>query len=427
MLIANDHIPGESMREEIARMTSEALSQLPLAGKRVLVIVPDATRHACLPVFFKSIHDVLGRQGGTLDYLIATGTHKAMSIDEILHHVGITSDEYRTTYSKTKFFNHAHNDPAQLVTIGRIDGPEISRLSNGLYDQPVDVTINNRIFEYDQLILVSPVVPHETVGFSGGNKYFFPGIGGEEIIRTFHWIGALITNPVVNGVMHTPVRDVINRCAQLVSVPRLCFAFVVEEGKVTSLFIGSPEESWEKAAACSAKVHVRYVDRPYKTVLGIAPAIYDDLWVGGKVMYKHEPVIADGGEVIIYAPHISEISHVHGEAIRKVGYHTIDYFVKQRERFAGTSKLILAHSTNVRGIGRYENGVESPRIRVTLATSIPEAECRAVNLEYADYRSINVAEWKSRQDDDLLVVENAGQLLYRLRERQPVINRGERT
>jgi len=132
-------------------------------------------------------------------------------------------------------------------------------------------------------------------------------------------------------------------------------------------------------------------------------------------MYKHEPIIADGGEVIIYAPHIKEISYTHGKEIRKVGYHTRDYFVKQWERFTGMSKLILAHSTNVRGIGSYENGIESPRIKVTLATSIPEDDCRSVNLGYADYRLINIADWKAKQNEDLLVVENAGQLLYRLR------------
>lgn len=416
MLIGREHIPRHEMVGEIARMSGEALSHLPLQEKRVLVIIPDATRHAALPLFFKTIHDVLGEQVSALDYLIATGTHKAMPLDSILRHVGITAEEYRTKHSKTKFYNHAHDDPAQLDTIGTIAASEMSQLSQGLYASPVDITVNSRIFEYDQLILISPVVPHETVGFSGGNKYFFPGIGGEEIIKTFHWIGALITNPVVNGVMRTPVRDVIDRCASLISVPRLCFAFVVEDAAVTSLFIGSPEESWAKAAECSARVHIRYVDRPYRTVLGIAPAIYEDLWVGGKVMYKHEPVIADGGEVIIYAPHIDEISYVHGDEIRKVGYHTIEYFVKQWERFSGVSKLILAHSTNVRGIGNYENGIESPRIQVTLATSISEADCRSVNLGYADYRSINIADWKASQNEDLLVVENAGQLLYRLRQ-----------
>src|SRR5450759_524600 len=415
MMVGNDKISRQGMEKEIHSLSEQALAQIPLDRKRVLVVIPDTTRHAMLPLFFKILYQILGTKVSALDYLVATGTRRPMEIEKILRHVGITPEEYKTKYSKIKFYNHSHNDPAQLKTIGSLTGSEMSELSNGLFTDRVDITINKRIFEYDHLILISPVVPHETVGFSGGNKYFFPGIGGSEIIQTFHWIGALITNPVVNGVKDTPVRRVINRSASFVQVPSLCFAFVVDDHAVTSLFIGSPEESWEKAAECSAKVHIRYVDRAYEKVLGIAPTIYEDIWVAGKVMYKHEPIIADGGEVIIYAPHIKEISYTHGKEIRKVGYHTRDYFVKQWERFTGMSKLILAHSTNVRGIGSYENGIESPRIKVTLATSIPEDDCRSVNLGYADYRLINIADWKAKQNEDLLVVENAGQLLYRLR------------
>jgi nickel-dependent lactate racemase len=414
-MVGNDKISRQEMEKEIHSLSEQALAQIPLDRKRVLVVIPDTTRHAMLPIFFKTLYQILGTKVSALDYLVATGTHQPMELEKILRHVGITTEEYKTKYSKIKFYNHSHNDPAQLKTIGSLTGSEMSELSTGLFTDRVDITINKRIFEYDQLILISPVVPHETVGFSGGNKYFFPGIGGSEIIQTFHWIGALITNPVVNGVKDTPVRRVINRSASFVQVPRLCFAFVVDDHAVTSLFIGSPEESWEKAAECSAKVHIRYVDRPYEKVLGIAPTIYEDIWVAGKVMYKHEPIIADGGEVIIYAPHIKELSYTHGKEIRKVGYHTRDYFVKQWERFTGMSKLILAHSTNVRGIGSYENGIESPRIKVTLATSISEDDCRSVNLGYADYRSIDIADWKAKQNEDLLVVENAGQLLYRLR------------
>ena len=119
----------------------------------------------------------------------------------------------------------------------------MSALSEGLFTDAVDITINKRIFDYDQIILISPVVPHETVGFAGGNKYFFPGIAGEEIIQTFHWIGALITNPVVNGVKDTPVRRVINKATSFISVPRICFAFVVDDHAVASLFIGSARGS----------------------------------------------------------------------------------------------------------------------------------------------------------------------------------------
>jgi len=415
MIIGNGEIPRQKMEEGIYTLSEQALSPLHLEGKRILVIIPDTTRHAELPIFFRTLGRILGPKVKALDYLIATGTHHPIEMDTILRHVGITADEHRSKYAKTKFFNHSHNDPAQLRTIGLISASEMSELSEGLFTDAVDITINKRIFDYDQIIVISPVVPHETVGFAGGNKYFFPGIAGEEIIQTFHWIGALITNPVVNGVKDTPVRRVIDRAASLISVPRICFAFVVDDHAVASLFIGSPEEAWDKAADVSSRIHIKYVDYPYAKVLGIAPAIYDDIWVAGKVMYKHEPIIADGGEVIIYAPHIKEISYTHGKEIRKVGYHVRDYFVGQWERFSNVSKLILAHSTNVKGIGTFENGVETPRINVVLATSIPQDVCRSVNLGYMDYRSINIPEWKANQNDELLVVENAGQLLYRLK------------
>ncbi len=415
MIIGNDRIPPQKMEEEIYILSEQALASVHLEGLRILVVIPDTTRHAQLPVFFKTLGRILGPKVSALDYLIATGTHHPLEMGTILNHVGITADEHRSKYTKTKFFNHSHNDLAQLRTIGKIPASEMSDLSGGLFTEPVEITINKRIFDYDRIIVISPVVPHETVGFAGGNKYFFPGIGGEEIIQTFHWIGALITNPVVNGVKDTPVRRVINRAASFISVPRICFAFVVDGQAVTSLYIGSPEEAWEKAADASSRVHIKYVDHAYDKVLGIAPAIYDDMWVAGKVMYKHEPIVADGGEVIIYAPHVKEISYTHGQEIRKVGYHIRDYFLRQWERFSGTSKLILAHSTNVRGIGTFENGMEFPRIKVTLATSIPEDVCRSVNLGYIDYRSINVPEWKAKQNGNLLVVENAGQLLYRLK------------
>lgn len=401
---------------EVRDICETALASLPLAGKRVLVLVPDHTRHAPVDMFFHIIYDLLGQKVKALDYLIATGTHQAMSVERIYQHAGITAREHRERYTKARFFNHEHKNAAQLATIGTIPAAEIHALSNGFLNEDVPVTINKKVLEYDQILLVSPVVPHESVGFSGGNKYFFPGIGGVDIIQTFHWIAALITNPAVNGVKDTPTRRVIERGATFIPTPRLCLAFTVnDQHQVACLFAGDPYEAWSRAADYSAKLHVNYVDRPYQQILGIAPEIYEEIWVAGKVMYKLEPVVAEGGELIIYGPHIREISFVHGNAIRKIGYHVRDYFVKQWDRFSNEPKLILAHSTNVRGVGTFENGVESPRIAVTLATSIPEEVCRSINLGYRDYRTIALDDWRAQQDDDHLVVENAGQLLYRLR------------
>ncbi|HEV2662863.1 MAG TPA: hypothetical protein VGU68_19810, partial [Ktedonobacteraceae bacterium] len=143
---------------------------------------------------------------------------------------------------------------------------------------------------------------------------------------------------------------------------------------------------------------------------------YDDLWTAAKAMYKTEPVIADGGEVIIYAPHISEISYTHGRLIDEVGYHVQEYFLKQWERFKDVPGSILAHSTHVKGTGTYdaERGIERPRIQVTLATSIPAERCERVNLGYADYRTIDPDAWRGREQEGLLLVPNAGEMLYRL-------------
>ncbi len=403
--------------EEIRRICTDTLMPLPLDGKRVLVLIPDHTRHAPIDVFFVVLHEILGRKVKALDYLVATGTHQAMEKERIYRHVGITAQEHSLKYPNVAFFNHEHDNPAALQTIGIIPASEIRTLTDGLFSEDITVAINKRVLEYDHVIIVSPVVPHEAMGFAGGNKYFFPGVGGVDLIQTFHWLAAIITNPVVNGVKDTPTRKVIDRAAAMIQVPRTCFAFVVDDHhQLCCLFAGDPRDAWSRAADYSARLHINYLPKPVKRILGVTPEIYEELWVGGKAMYKLEPVVADGGELIIYGPQIREISFVHGAQIRRIGYHVRDYFMKQWDRFSREPKLILAHSTNVRGIGTFDDGKERPRIDVTLATSIPKEVCASVNLGYRDPRSIDVNQWRAMQGDDSLVVDNAGQVLYRLRQ-----------
>jgi len=351
-----------------------------------------------------------------LDYMVATGTHAAMEPDRLYRHIGLTPSQHAQSYPKVRLFNHEHHKRDQLISLGTLSGEEVSQLTNGLFSRDIPVTINRRATEYDHILIVSPVVPHEAMGFAGGNKYFFPGIAGLDVVEKFHWLAAVITNPVVNGVKDTPTRRVINRAVQFLATPRTCFAFAVDDHhQLACLFGGDPAESWSRAADYSAQLHIKYLDKPVRRVLGLTPSIYEELWVAGKAMYKLEPIVADGGELVIHGPHVKAVSFMHGKDIERVGYHVRDYFVKQWERFAEESKLILAHSTNVKGIGRFENGVEYPRITVTLATGIPKAKCEAINLAYRDVNSIDIERWK--QDEDTLVVEEAGQVLYRLKDK----------
>lgn len=383
-------------------------------GKRVLFIIPDHTRSMPMPGMFRALFEVLHGRVAKMDYLVALGTHPPMTEDMLNALVGVTQEERQGRYADVGIFNHAWKDPGALMCAGTISEVEIAELSGGLIRQDVPVTINKAVNDYDLVVVVGPVFPHEVVGFSGGNKYFFPGIAGQEIIDFFHWLGALITNPVINGAKMTPVRRVVDLAASFIPVERKAFCLNVMGKECRAVFFGTPEEAWSAAADLSAQTHIVYKDHPYKSVLAVAPAMYDEIWVAGKCMYKLEPVVADGGELIIYAPHIREISITHGHYIKKIGYHTRDYFLAQMDRFEDIPGGILAHSTHVRGIGTYENGVEKPRVDVTLATAIPEDECRAINLGYRDPASINPDDWKHRENDGYLLVPNAGEVLFKL-------------
>src|SRR6266581_223643 len=376
----------EDVQELLASADEEFLvgAGLDPAGKRVLVIIPDGTRTAPIPLMFRLLYEQLGRRVAQLDYLIALGTHPHMSQEAIDHLVGTTAAERAERYPNVRIFNHEWHNPQMLQTIGVISRSEVAELSGGLLVDDVPVTLN-------LLLICGPVFPHEVAGFSGGAKYLFPGIAGPEIIDFTHWLGALMTSMRTIGVKDTPVRRVIAQAAGFVARPLLCLPMVMQGTELHGLYISDHFEAWSHAADLSAQLDIIYVDRPFHRVLSAPAEMYDDLWTAAKAMYKTEPAIADGGEVMIYAPHITEVSYTHGKLIDEVGYHVRDYFVKQWDRFKHVPGSILAHSTHVKGTGTYDatTGIETPRISVTLATGIPEERCRRINLGYADYREID--------------------------------------
>ncbi|HKV86020.1 MAG TPA: lactate racemase domain-containing protein [Ktedonobacterales bacterium] len=402
--------------EDARRQVALAAEATPLDGKRVLVIIPDGTRTAPIPMLFRVLNETFGARAAAVDYLIALGTHPPMSEEAIARLVGMTARERERLYPRTRIFNHAWDDPARLATIGVIAGEETRELTGGMLAEPIPVALNSLILDYDQLVICGPVFPHEVAGFSGGAKYLFPGIAGPQIIDSTHWLGALRTSMDTIGVKETPVRRVIHRAATFVPRPVLCVALVMHETTLHGLYIGNHLEAFAAAADLSAQLNITWLDHPVQRVLSCPAERYDDLWTAAKAMYKTEPVVADGGEVIIYAPHITEVSYTHGRLIDQVGYHVRDYFLKQWDRFRDTPGMILAHSTHVKGKGTYDaaTGVESPRIQVTLATGIPEERCRRINLGYRDYRTLDPRTWADG-DDESLYAPHAGETLYRLR------------
>lgn len=399
---------------EVARWTADALQSMPLDGRRVLVIIPDGTRTMPMPAMFELLETHAGPRVAALDYLVALGTHAPMSDADLSRLVGRPVID--GVVAGRRIFNHRWDDPSTFASLGEISARDVATITDGRLAQAIPVALNRLVLAYDHVLICGPVFPHEVAGFSGGTKYLFPGVAAPEIIHLTHWLGALITSYDVIGTIDTPVRAVIDRAASLVPTPMSLLALVVTHDGVAGVFGGEMQASWRRAATLSSQRHIVWVDEPYDRILAVMPRMYDDLWTAAKGMYKTEPAIADGGEVIIYAPHVHDVSVVHGRVLREIGYHCRDYFLGQWDRFGGYPGGILAHSTHVKGRGAYDERTrtETPRIDVTLATAISRGECDLVNLGYQDPAAIDPATWASRVDGRTLVVPHAGEHLYRV-------------
>jgi nickel-dependent lactate racemase len=378
--------------------------------------VPDATRSCPLPDLLDSVHAALHGRVAELTFMVALGTHPAMSEERLAALLGYPPGAGERRYPGVTIRNHEWWDPAMLTSVGVIDGTTLAALSDGRLTEPVEVRLNRAVVDSDVTLVVGPVFPHEVVGFSGGNKYLFPGVSGQEVIDVSHWLGALITSSEIIGTRGiTPVRAMINEAASKVPSELRCLSLVVESGTTNlhAITYGGTEDAWAAAADIAAQVDVKYLSAPVKRVLSLVSRRYDEIWTAAKGMYKVEPVVADGGQVVLYAPHVSEVSRTHGEAIRAVGYHCRDYFVKQWDHFKDLPWGVLAHSTHLRGAGTYDEAEgEHCRVEVTLATGIDAESTRALSLSYLDPAEIDIDAWA--RDPDTLVVHDAGEILYRL-------------
>jgi nickel-dependent lactate racemase len=398
----------------LSNIIEEALDVI-RPGERVLAIIPDKTRDDNTHELFPIASDFLTKRGvASFDALVAQGTHPPMSAAQKLSKIGNT--DFRGS-----LFDHRWDDPDELITLGELSGEMVRELTGGLIDQAVPVSINKLLAPgiYDTILVFGATVPHEVAGFAGGAKYFFPGVAGPELTHTTHWLGALAGIENIIGQVETPTRRLIEAAADLIPARIISLNTVVSriDGDLViyALFTGDIKEAFRRAAAVSRQVHIRYTGRKYKRVIALLDPHYDELWVGGKASYKLGAIIEEGGELIIYAPHLTKLSETHGELIEKYGYAPLE---SVRDMLGVSQELrenlcIAAHLAHVAYAGRLDqHGQVVPRYQIKMATGLDEATCRRVNLGYLDYRTLDYE--AMREDPDTLVVADAGRDLYQM-------------
>ena len=418
-MIAQAFQPDGLLTDDQVRQTLYAGLEKQLSRQKILVLIPDHTRTIPLPFLFRELVTLL-HDTRQLDFMVALGTHPPLSEAQLCQLVGITVDERQTTYRHVGILNHTWDSVDALTQIGTLPQDQIKQIAGDRWHptlgEDVAVKINRLALEYDHILILGPTFPHEVVGFSGGAKYFFPGISGADMINVTHWLGALAGVRGTIGIKDTPVRDMIHAAAAHISTPATLIALVVVGKGLAGVFIGDHLEAWSAAVDLSSQRHITWVDKPFKKVLSQAPPMYDELWTAGKAMYKLEPALAEGGELTIYAPHLDVVSHVHGDYIYEIGYHVLPYFLKQWDKFKHVPLGVLAHSTHVRGDGRFENGIEYPRASVSLATKLSPEDCTQLALGYVNPEEIAIEEWQNGKDEGRLYVPKAGEMLYRVKQ-----------
>lgn len=405
-------------RENFHSILTDALSHVP-EGARVLAIVPDKTRDDNTDVLFPIAAEILaGRKAAKLDVLVAQGTHVRMNEVEKQAKIGAGGDQKIPLLENV--FDHEWDNPEELTTIGELSAEDTRKITGGLFEKAIPLTINKRLAPgvYDTVLIFGATMPHEVAGFGGGAKYFFPGVSGAELTNATHWLGALVSVEKTIGRIETPTRRLIEAAADFVAAQVISITTVVSRTpenrlRVHALFAGDYRQALRAGAEVSRFVHIKYTGRKYKRVVALLDEHYDELWVGGKASYRLGAVIEESGELIIYAPHLHCISTTHGAMIERYGYAPLE---RVRELVAASAELqsnlcVAAHLAHVAYGSRVdENGEIQQRYRITMATAIDEETCRKVNLGYMDHRTFRQEDYEN--DPDTFIVERAGVDLY---------------
>jgi len=292
--------------------------------KRVLVLPPDHTRlNSMAGPITTLIYEKLSTEGVSVDIMPTLGTHNPMTEAQLRMMFGdaIPLDAFKV-----------HDWRNGIIQKGVIDGDMLSELSGGRVDYSIDVEVSSRLFnDYDLILSVGQVVPHEVVGMANYSKNVVVGAGGPDIINKSHFLGAVAGIENILGQTDTPVRRLFNHAvdAHLSDLPITYILTVMEldhdsgEMHMRGFYAGNDVTVFEEACKLSRAVNIALLDRePQKVVVYLDPHEFQSTWLGNKAIYRTRMAIADGGELIVLAPSLKEFGEdpTIDRLIRKFGY-----------------------------------------------------------------------------------------------------------
>ena len=372
--------------EEKRSLLHEALLKLGGIPKKILVIPPDITRlHSNAGELTQILYELWDTANGTtFDILPAIGTHAPMTEPQIAEMYG---DLPKATY-------HIHHWRTGLHHFGEVPSEFVQEVSQGKLDYSIPVAVNRRLVEgnYELIISVGQVIPHEVIGIANGFKNVLVGAGGVEMINKSHFLGAVDGMERLMGRTDTSVRRVLNyahthylKQLGIVYVMSVMDADASGARVMRGLYVGDDARTFETAAELSRAVNMTFLDEPLaKVVVYLDPREFKSTWLGNKAIYRTRMAMADDGELIIIAPGLREFGEDAeiDRLIRKYGYR-------------GTPTTLKAVSENpelqenLSAAAHLIHGSTEGRFKVTYATGhLTQAEIESVGYQWAPVNEV---------------------------------------
>lgn len=351
---------------------------------RVLILPPDFTRyHSYAGEIIRMLYSKL-KNTSHIEIMPTLGTHVPMSEKEMdMMYQGIPHEILKR-----------HDWKNDIVRIGTISAEIIKELTDGLVDFPLHCEINKTLVQgnWDQIISVGQLVPHELIGIANFNKNIFIGVGGKDIIDKTHFIGALYGTEKMMGHISSPVRKVLNymgnNFTNHLPISYILTVRGVDKDKqivTRGIYAGNDEEAYLRGATLCQEVNIKLLKKEYKKVIAyLDPEEFKSTWVGTKAICRTRMAIANGGELIILCPGINTFGEdpENDLIIRKYGYQDIEKLLKAINENIDLSNNLATASALI---------VSSPENRfkvIYAAKKISRKEIESVYCNYADYEEI---------------------------------------
>ena len=393
-----------------------------LTEKKLLLIPPDITRsNSGAGAITAMLYAMLGNKNH-VDVMPVLGTHMPMSEEEIREFFG-------EGIPMERFI--VHNWRNDVKSIGTVPGNFVSKVSEGLVNEPIEAELNKRLVDgsYDLIISIGQVVPHEVAGMANYSKNIFVGCGGSRMISSSHMLGAFYGAERIMGQADSPVRKVFDYAEEhfTAGIPLLYILTVTTQHKcktaVRGLFAGRSRKVYEAAAEMSRELNLTYVDKPLdKVVVFLDEKEFKTTWLGNKAVYRTRMAIADGGSLLILAPGVRKFGEddANDAIIRKYGY-------CGRENVLQLCKTKDDLGANLSAASHLIHGSSDGRFTITYAVKkITGEEIENAGYRYMDYDEAaarydpaKLKEGYNRMDDGEIVyyISNPALGLWTLREK----------